>query len=142
MTALWFCCKRLQHVQESIIETYPHWGYHNILLVDKECCRVQNNISHKMRRTLLCAYTRSECFKMGLTTFMSFHAPHVPLTDLDFFTENFQRKKKKKSFVGIRTHAHSFHGPAQLPLGYQATLTELCFNHTFNIPLILVFTVS
>ena len=32
---------------------------------------------------------------MGLTTFTSFHAPHVAFTDLDFFTENFQRKKKK-----------------------------------------------
>ena len=35
---------------------------------------------------------------MGLTTFTSFHAPHVALTDLDFFTENFQRKKKKINY--------------------------------------------
>ena len=61
--------------------------------------------------------------------------------DLDFFTENFQRKKKK-FIVGIRTHAHSLHGLLQLPLGYQVTLVELRLNHTFNIQLILVFTVS
>ena len=79
---------------------------------------------------------------MGLTTFMSFHAPHVPLTELDFFTENFQRKQKKKSIAGTRTHAHSFHRPVQLPLGYQVTLVELRLKHTFNIQLILVFTVS
>ena len=79
---------------------------------------------------------------LGLTTFTSFHAPHVTLTDLDFYTENFQRKKKKKSIVGIRPHARSFHGPVQLPLVYQVTLVELCLHHTFNIQLILVFTVS
>ena len=44
--------------------------------------------------------TTTTCFgkscTKGLTTFTSFHAPQVPLTDLDFFTENFQREKKKK----------------------------------------------
>ena len=83
-----------------------------------------------------------QCFRWVLTTFTSFHAPHVPLTDLDFFTEHFQRKKKKKPIVGIRTHAHSFHGAVQLPLRCQVTLVEIRLNHTFNIQLILVFTVS
>ena len=43
---------------------------------------------------------------------------------------------------GITTHAHSFYGPVQLPLGYQVTPIELRFNHTFNIQLILAFPVS
>ena len=33
--------------------------------------------------------------------------------------ENFQRKKKKKNIVGIRTHAHSFNGPVQIPLAHR-----------------------
>ena len=65
---------------------------------------------------------RHSYYQMGLTTFTSFHDPHVPLTDVDYFTENFQRGKKKKSIVGIRTHAHSFHQPVQLLLGYQIAL--------------------
>ena len=62
--------------------------------------------------------------------------------DIDFFTENFQRKKKKKNIVGIRTHAHSFDGPVQLPLGYQITHVELRLYHTFNKQLNLVYPVS
>ena len=52
------------------------------------------------------------------------------------------KKKKNQIIVGIRTHAHSFDGPVQLPLRYQDTLIELCLNHTFNIQLIPVFPVS
>ena len=37
--------------------------------------------------------------------------------------EIFQRKKKK-NIVGIRTHAHSFNRPVQLPLGHQDTAVE------------------
>ena len=39
--------------------------------------------------------------------------------------ENFQRKKKKKNIVGIRTHAHSFNSPVQLPPAHQTPLKRL-----------------
>ena len=82
---------------------------------------------------------------MGLTTFTSFHAPHVALTDSDFFTENFQRKKKKNQLWGLEPTVIPFVGASATTTGvprYQATLVELRLNHTFNIQLILVFTVS
>ena len=55
--------------------------------------------------------------------------------------ENFQRKKKK-NIVGIRTHAHSFNSPVQLPLAHRDTAAEVCLNHFFMIQLILAFPVS
>ena len=63
---------------------------------------------------------------MGLTTFTSFHAPHVALTDLDFFTENFQRKKKNQLWGLEPTVIPVLSwGPVQLPLGYQGTKPPL-----------------
>ena len=56
--------------------------------------------------------------------------------------ENFQRKKKKKNNVEIRTHAHSFNSPVQLPLAHQDTAEEVCLNHFFMIQLFLAFPFS
>ena len=47
-------------------------------------------------------------------------------------------EKKNESIVGIRTHAHSFDGPVQLPLAHRDTAAELCINHSFIIQLFLV----
>ena len=64
---------------------------------------------------------------MGLTTFTSFHAPHMALTDLDFFTENFQRKKKKKVNVGIRTQGHPFVGASATTTGVPSHPCRILF---------------
>ena len=56
---------------------------------------------------------------------------------LEVELDNFQRKKKK-NIVGIRTHAHSFDRPVQLPLGHQETTVEFPLNYSFNIQLIVV----
>ena len=49
---------------------------------------------------------------------------------------------KKKNIVGIRTHAHSFNGPVQVPLAYRDTAAEFCLNNSFIIQLFLAFPVS
>ena len=57
--------------------------------------------------------------------------------------ENFQRgKKKKKKNVGIRTHAHSFNSPVQLPLAHRDTAEKVCFNHLFMIQLFLLLALT
>ena len=56
--------------------------------------------------------------------------------------ENFQRKKKKKNNVGIRTHAHSSNSPVQLPLAHGGTAEKVCFNHFFMIQLFLLLALT
>ena len=51
-------------------------------------------------------------------------------------------EEKKKNIVGIRTHAHSFNGPVQVPLAYRDTAAEFCLNNSFIIQLFLAFPVS
>ena len=51
--------------------------------------------------------------------------------------ENFRRKKQHQNIVRIRTHAHSFDGPVQLPLGHRHIAAEFCLNHFFIIQLTL-----
>ena len=52
------------------------------------------------------------------------------------------KKKKEKNIVGIRTHAHSFNGPVQLPLAHRDTAVKFCLNHSFITLLFLAFPVS
>ena len=52
---------------------------------------------------------------------------------LTFLQKIFLEKKKNQNIVRITTHAHSFDGPVQLPLGHQHTAEEFLLNHTFNI---------
>ena len=54
----------------------------------------------------------------------------------------FSEEKKKKNIVGIRTHAHSFNGPVQVPLAHRDTAVEFCLNNSFIIQLFLAFPVS
>ena len=57
--------------------------------------------------------------------------------------ENFQRKKKKKkNNAGIRTHAHSFYSPVQLPLAHPGSAEEVCLNHFFMIQLFLLLALT
>ena len=56
--------------------------------------------------------------------------------------ENFQRKKKKKNIVGIRTHAHSFNSPVQLPLAHRNTAEKVCLNYFFMIQLFLLLALT
>ena len=56
--------------------------------------------------------------------------------------ENFQRKKKKKNNIGIRTHAHSSNSPVQLPLAHGGTAEKVCFNHFFMIQLFLLLALT
>ena len=44
-----------------------------------------------------------------------------------------EEKKKKKNIFGIRTHAHSFNSPVQLPLAHRDAAEEVCLNH-FHSP--------
>ena len=53
-----------------------------------------------------------------------------------------KRRKKRKNIVRIRTRAHSFNGPVQLPLAHRDTAAEFCLNHSFIIQLFLAFPVS
>ena len=62
--------------------------------------------------------------------------------ELQKFSENKKKKKKKKEIVGIRTHAHSFDGPVQLPLAHRDNAAEIGLNHSFIIQLFLAFPVS
>ena len=56
--------------------------------------------------------------------------------------ENFQREKKKKNIVGIRTHARSFNSPVQLPLAHRNTAEEVCLNHFFMVQLFLLLALT
>ena len=47
----------------------------------------------------------------------------------------FSEKKTKTEYCPIRTHAHSFDDPVQLPLGHQPA--EFCLNYFFIIQLTL-----
>ena len=51
------------------------------------------------------------------------------------------KKKRKKNIVGIRTNAHSFDEPVQLPLPHRDTAAEFCLNNSFIIQLFLAFQV-
>ena len=55
--------------------------------------------------------------------------------------ENFQRKKKKNN-VEIRTDAHSFNSPVQLPLAHPGTAEKVCLNHFFMIQLFLLLALT
>ena len=79
------------------IERYPKY-WRKILQQsgDNFFTNLDSYITHENYAVVVISY-----FTRGLTTFMSFHAPHVPLTDLIFFTENFQRKKKTSQLSGL-----------------------------------------
>ena len=53
-----------------------------------------------------------------------------------------EEKKKKKEYFGIRTHAHSFNSPVQLPPAHRDTAEETCLNHFFMIQLFLLLALT
>ena len=54
---------------------------------------------------------------------------------------NFSEEKKKNN-VGIRTYAHSFNSPVQLPLAHGDTAEKVRFNHFFMIQLFLLLALT
>ena len=54
----------------------------------------------------------------------------------------FSEEKKKKNNVRIRTHAHSFNSPVQLPLAHRHTTEKACLNHFFMIQLFLLLALT
>ena len=51
-------------------------------------------------------------------------------------------EKERKNIVAIRTHAHSFDGPVQLPLAHRDSASEFRLNQNFIIQLFLAVPVS